>query len=47
MVVEHLMGFLKRVTDRVVVMDAGQKIFEGSLEAAAADAQVIEVFLGG
>lgn len=46
-VVEHLMGFLTALTDRVVVMNAGREIFEGSLEAASRDPKVIEVFLGG
>lgn len=45
-VVEHLMGFLHRVTDRCVVLNAGREIFEGPLTAALKDAQVIEVFLG-
>ena len=47
LVVEHLLGFLKQLTQRVVVMNAGREIFEGPLEAAARDAQVIDVFLGG
>lgn len=46
-VVEHLLGFLQELTQRVVVMNAGREIFEGSLEAAARDAKVIDVFLGG
>jgi branched-chain amino acid transport system ATP-binding protein len=45
-VVEHLMGFLHRVTDRCVVLNAGREIFEGPLAAALKDAKVIEVFLG-
>jgi len=45
-VVEHLMGFIDEVTDRVIVLNAGREIFEGSLAAAARDRQVIEVFLG-
>jgi len=47
LVVEHLMGFLGQVTESVVVMNAGQEIFCGKLEAAAGDPQVVEVFLGG
>jgi branched-chain amino acid transport system ATP-binding protein len=46
LVVEHLMGFIDRITDRVIVMNAGKEIFEGVLTAAAQDAQVVEVFLG-
>lgn len=47
LVVEHLMGFLGKVTDDVVVMNAGAEIFFGKLEAAAKDPKVVEVFLGG
>lgn len=46
LVVEHLMGFIDQITDRVIVMNAGREIFEGSLAAAADDRQVVEVFLG-
>jgi branched-chain amino acid transport system ATP-binding protein len=46
-VVEHLMGFIEHVTDRVIVMNAGKEIFEGKLAAAVKEPQVIEVFLGG
>lgn len=46
LVVEHLMGFLGRLTRRVVVLNAGAQIFAGDLAAAAADRQVVEVFLG-
>jgi branched-chain amino acid transport system ATP-binding protein len=46
LVVEHLMGFIDRITDRVIVMNAGKEIFEGVLTAAAQDAKVVEVFLG-
>ena len=46
LVVEHLMGFLDRVTDRVVVMNAGREIFEGKLSAATRDPGVVRVFLG-
>ncbi|WP_315762193.1 MULTISPECIES: ABC transporter ATP-binding protein [unclassified Bradyrhizobium] len=46
-VVEHLMGFIEHITDRVIVMNAGKEIFEGKLAAAVKQPQVIEVFLGG
>jgi branched-chain amino acid transport system ATP-binding protein len=46
-VVEHLMGFLGRVTEEVVVLNAGQVIFRGSLTAALEDQTVVRVFLGG
>jgi branched-chain amino acid transport system ATP-binding protein len=46
-VVEHLMGFIEQITDRVIVLNAGKEIFEGKLAAAVQEPQVIEVFLGG
>ncbi|WP_315706226.1 MULTISPECIES: ABC transporter ATP-binding protein [unclassified Bradyrhizobium] len=46
-VVEHLMGFIEHITDRVIVMNAGKEIFEGKLATAVKQPQVIEVFLGG
>ncbi|MBV9858842.1 MAG: ABC transporter ATP-binding protein [Alphaproteobacteria bacterium] len=44
--VEHIMGVLMRVVDRVIVLDHGEKIFEGAPEAAARDGRVVEVYLG-
>ena len=44
--VEHIMGVLMRVVDRVVVLDHGEKIFDGAPKAAQSDARVIEVYLG-
>src|SRR4030088_1451677 len=46
-VVEHLMGFIEHITDRVIVMNAGKEIFEGKLAVAVQVPQVVEVFLGG
>jgi branched-chain amino acid transport system ATP-binding protein len=46
-VVEHLMGFIEHITDRVIVLNAGKEIFEGKLAVAIKVPQVIEVFLGG
>ena len=45
-VVEHLMGFIEQVTDRVIVLNAGREIFEGKLADAVRDTRVVEVFLG-
>ncbi len=46
LVVEHLMGFIDQITDRIVVMNAGKEIFEGRLAEASKNSQVVEVFLG-
>ncbi len=46
LVVEHLLGFIDKLTDRVIVMNAGKEIFEGTLSAATRDAEVVRVFLG-
>jgi branched-chain amino acid transport system ATP-binding protein len=46
-VVEHLMGFLEQVADRVTVLNAGAVIFSGGLAEALADPAVIKVFIGG
>jgi branched-chain amino acid transport system ATP-binding protein len=44
--VEHIMGVLMRVVDRVVVLDHGEKIFDGVPKAAQSDPRVVEVYLG-
>ncbi|MGH6673759.1 MAG: ABC transporter ATP-binding protein [Xanthobacteraceae bacterium] len=44
--VEHIMGVLMRIVDRVIVLDHGEKIFEGVPAQAAVDPRVTEVYLG-
>jgi branched-chain amino acid transport system ATP-binding protein len=44
--VEHIMGVLLSVVDRVVVLDHGAVIFEGTPRAAQQDERVAEVYLG-
>jgi branched-chain amino acid transport system ATP-binding protein len=47
LVVEHLLNFLNRITNRVIVLNAGRKLFEGTLKEASADRDVVAAFLGG
>jgi branched-chain amino acid transport system ATP-binding protein len=44
--VEHIMGVLMRVVDRVVVLDHGEVIFVGPPKEAQDNARVVEVYLG-
>src|SRR6202042_1922867 len=44
--VEPIMGVLMRIVDRVIVLDHGEKIFDGTPAKAAIDARVTEVYLG-
>ncbi|MEA2930242.1 MAG: branched-chain amino acid transport system ATP-binding protein [Hyphomicrobiales bacterium] len=44
--VEHIMGVLMRVVDRVVVLDHGEVIFIGPPKEAQENARVVEVYLG-
>ncbi len=45
-VIEHDMGVVREVSDRVVVLDHGVKIAEGSYEQVSKNSQVIEAYLG-
>jgi branched-chain amino acid transport system ATP-binding protein len=45
-VIEHDMRVVKGVSDRVVALDYGRKIAEGSYEEVAHNEQVVEAYLG-
>lgn len=45
-VVEHHMGVISALTDRVVVLDHGSKLMEGTAAEAQTDPRVIEAYLG-
>lgn len=44
--IEHDMGVVGDISDRVIALDHGEKIAEGSYEAVATDPMVIEAYLG-
>jgi branched-chain amino acid transport system ATP-binding protein len=44
--VEHVMGLLRKVVDRVVVLNQGEKIADGSFRSVIHSAEVIAAYLG-
>jgi branched-chain amino acid transport system permease protein len=47
LLVEHDMEFVMGLTDRLIVMDFGEKLAEGSPDAIQRDPRVLEAYLGG
>jgi urea transport system ATP-binding protein len=45
-VIEHDMEFVEKVADRVIVLDGGQLLVEGRMDAVKSDPRVVEVYLG-
>jgi ABC-type branched-subunit amino acid transport system ATPase component len=46
LVIEHDMKLVRGASDRVIAMDYGRKIAEGTYQQVATDEQVIEAYLG-
>ena len=46
LLIEHDMHVVEGISDRVVALDHGVKIAEGSFEAVATDTKVVEAYLG-
>jgi branched-chain amino acid transport system ATP-binding protein len=46
MVIEHDMHVVEGISDRVIALDHGEKIAEGSFDAVATNERVIEAYLG-
>jgi branched-chain amino acid transport system ATP-binding protein len=46
LVIEHVLRAVMALSDRLLVLDHGEKLAEGTPEAIAADPRVIEAYLG-
>lgn len=46
LVIEHDMHVVERISDRVIALDHGVQIAEGSFDEVATSPQVIEAYLG-
>jgi branched-chain amino acid transport system ATP-binding protein len=46
LLIEHDMHVVEGISDRVVALDHGEKIAEGTFEQVATDSRVVEAYLG-
>ena len=46
LLIEHDMGFVNKLCDRVLVLDYGKMIFEGDIREAVLNKDVISAYLG-
>lgn len=46
LLIEHVMRFLTELSDRVLIMHHGERLFEGSPDELAHDPDVVQVYLG-